>query len=104
MKRSDRLKTPLLGDNTGNWQQRHRSAILGNHPVAVMLRAWLDYADRYTARYDSGIGEDTVLGDEWAAIGRGLLGLLNGDCGQLDCGTVDGIIRAALIDDGFKAD
>lgn len=45
-----------------------------------------------------------VLGDHWADIGYALLGLLNGDCGALDCGTLDSIIRDNLQEAGFNPD
>lgn len=49
-----------------------------------------------------GIGEDYVLGPEWATIGRALLALLNGETGRLDCGTLDGIIRDTLRAEGTE--
>jgi len=69
-----------------------------------MLRGWLTYADRHQARYHSGIGADGVLGDEWAALGHAILGLLNGETGRLDCGTLDALIRGTLVAEGFGSD
>ena len=44
-----------------------------------------------------------MLGQEWAAMGRALLGLLNGETGRIDCGTLDGDIRRALERNGYEA-
>lgn len=91
--------------NMGNWQQRHLSALFtpreNEAGIVGMVKMWLHYADMRKLRFESGIGEDYVLGTEWDAIGRGLLGLLNGETGRLDCGTLDGCIRGALVAEGF---
>ena len=91
----------------GYWQ-RHEDAL--NHPrgvelpIAYMLGAWLLYADIHRERYRSGIGEDGVLGLEWAKIGAAIRGLLNGDCGRIDCGAVDAVICDTLKDEGIDPD
>jgi hypothetical protein len=76
--------------NSGGWQDRHDSAVAyprGFEAALVsMLTGWRNYAQRHYERYDMPIGDDGVLGPEWRAIGEALLGLLNGDCGRLDCG------------------
>jgi len=61
--------------------------------IVETLRALAEYADAHRDRYESEVGEDGVLGDHFEEIARGLLGLLNGETGRLDCGTVDGAIR-----------
>jgi hypothetical protein len=71
-------------------------------PLAHLLRAWLEYADAYAARYETGIGSDYVLGPAWARIGESLLVLLNGETGQLDPGAIDSLIRRVLDSEGFK--
>lgn len=91
----------------GYWQ-RHEDAL--NHPrgvelpIAYMLGAWLLYADIHRERYQSGIGKDGVLGPEWAKIGSALRGLLNGECGRIDCGAIDAVICDTLKDEGFDPD
>lgn len=50
------------------------------------------YADAHRARFDSPIGDDGVLGPCFRDWLTGLRGLLNGETGRLDCGTVDGLI------------
>lgn len=85
--------------------QQHRSASQRlNHPLVMMLRGWVQYAGKHKNRYGSGIGEDGVLGAEWEEIGRGLLGLLNGETDGLDCGSIDGNIRDALKAEGFTGE
>ena len=46
--------------------------------------------------YEFSIHADGVLGAAWAQIGEGLLGLLNGERGRLDGGTLDRAIRDLL--------
>jgi len=98
---------------SGQWGQRHfRGWTRGfngkgeNHESAIvrMVHSWAMYADAHAIRFESSIGEDYVLGPEWEAIGKGLLGLLNGETGELDCGTVDGMIRDILKANGFDGE
>lgn len=100
---------PHTASNMGGWQERHMAAVLrpvnhGEGTVGGLIRAWLDYADEHARHFESGIGEDGFLGKEWAAIGAAIRGLLNGDCGRLDCGTLDGILYNTLKDEGFNPD
>jgi hypothetical protein len=69
--------------------------------VVGMFKGWLAYAEAHAGSCGSIIGSDYVLGPEWEAIGQALLGLLNGETGRLDCGTLDREIRAALKEQGF---
>lgn len=89
------------------WVERHVAAIYTPYgheiPVISLLKGWLEYANTHRERYESGIGEDGFLGRHWEAIGFALLALLNGDCGRLDCGTLDGLIRSTLTAEGFDA-
>ena len=105
-------KTP----NTGGWQDRHRAEIRNAaaqvapiYPGPAVglvkgLQGWIDYAMAHAARFGSPIGEDYVLGPAWARWGFALRELLNGNCGQLDCGTLDAIIRGNLSEQGFDED
>jgi hypothetical protein len=85
-----------------DWKARHEQALRaptpGTHEAALvgMFGAWVAYAEAHRRAYDSPIGDDGVLGDEWRAIGHGLLGLLNGDLGRLDGGSMDRAIRTVL--------
>ncbi len=102
-----------LPDPNG-WQRRHFAAItdfslstlLGsgnsvrNHEKALvmMLQGWLAYADAHNNLCDgeSKIGDDGVLGPEWTEIGKALRGLLNGELGRLDGGTLDQLLLNAM--------
>lgn len=88
------------------WQTRHAETFRAwghfpanpapfGHEAAVVqgIKAAAIYADAHAARFGSPIGEDGVLGPCFASILAGLLGLLNGETGRLDCGTLDGLIR-----------
>jgi len=88
-----------------DWKQRHTEAMRAPRgrelAIVRMLQAWELYREQHRQAYESGIGDDGVLGPEWAAIGFAIRGLLNGDCGRLDCGTIDGGICDALTAEGF---
>jgi hypothetical protein len=54
--------------------------------------------------FESLIGEDYVLGPEWTQIGTAIRGLLNGETGRLDCGTLDGFILETMRENGVEKD
>lgn len=114
-----RAKADLRADkglaNMNGWQDRHNEAVTAYHlnthfrafePAIVgMLQAWALYAQDHKDRYDSPIGEDGVLGDEWKAIGLGIKGLLGGETGsRLDCGTLSTFISKTLAGNGISVD
>lgn len=104
----------LLADsslgNIGQWQGRHNQAVLHlgldspkifEAAIVYGLESWRRYAQDHQKRYESLIGDDGILGPHWQAIGLGLRGLLNGDCGpRLDCGTLDKFILDTLAANG----
>ncbi len=94
--------------NMGGWQQRHREALryptTAEQPIINMLAGWVGYATAHASRYQSSIGDDGVLGPAWAEVGSAIRRLLNGDCGRLDCGTLDHIISENLTRCGFDPD
>lgn len=63
-----------------------------------------EYAETYRDEYDSEIGDDGVLGDEWEKIASGLIGLLNGETGNVDPGNMDGDVRDLAKDVGLESD
>jgi hypothetical protein len=101
-------------DPTGYLRQHERTAALSRplgpykrpddrHGLAMslMVRGWAKYADAHRARFETGIGDDYVLGPEWSAIGFALIGLLNGELGGFDGGTLDAFLRDSLAAEGF---
>ncbi len=62
--------------------------------IAALFLGLNEYAEAHRDQYHSPVGDDGVLGEHWQAIASGLIGLLNGDTGRLDCGTLDGAIRS----------
>ena len=83
------------------WYARHLEALHTPHggfetALVAMLQGWLLYADTHAHRFGAGIGTDYVLSGGWEAVAGGLLGLLNGETGRLDCGLIDGLIRDTL--------
>ena len=102
------LANPRLPNDSG-WQTRHNNAAVRpragtEESLVAMLRGWATYAHVHKESYDSPIGDDGVLGPEWQAIGESLRGLLNGDIGRLDGGTVDSFIVDTLRDNGAEVD
>jgi hypothetical protein len=69
--------------------------------IARMLLVWAEYAGAHKMKFDSLIGEDYVLGVEWMAMGEAIRGLLNGETGNLDCGTLDAFILDTMRENGF---
>lgn len=67
-----------------------------------MLEVLSRYAGLHRELYGSPIGEDGVLGDHWHSMARGLIGLLNGETGDTDCGGFDHDIRAMAVEEGFS--
>lgn len=72
--------------------------------VVRMMDDWALYADSHFDHYDAPIGDDGFLGPEWEQIGKSLLAMLNGEMGDFDCGTLDGLIRDILTSQGFEGD
>lgn len=79
-----------------SWAQEHNAAIDGPKgfeiPILLALRAIRSYRSFHEQEYGSDISEDYVLGPELAELAQGLRGLLNGQTGRLDCGTIDGYL------------
>lgn len=87
------------GANSNGWADRQVDAVKGPHSgFEVALRSMLlglaEYADAHSRRYHSKIGDDGVLGREWAAMLSGARGLLNGELDRFDGGTLDKAILA----------
>jgi hypothetical protein len=62
------------------------------------------YADWHLAEYGTPIGHDYVLGEGFARILQGVRTLLNGDTGNLDCGTLDSMILDIASVNGIDPD
>lgn len=106
-----RANAKYTGDH---WKDAHNRAVAdvlegqARRPFETMLVsalfAWALYADDHRARYESPIGEDGVLGPKWRAIGLALRGLLNGELGRLDGGTLDAFILDTLKAEGVEVE
>ena len=91
-------------DNGTGWSMRHRQAwdkigappsshgsYMQEQAIISLIKAAAQYAQA-NSNEDYKIGEDHVLGRYWSEILQGIRGLLNGSCGRLDCGTLDGLL------------
>lgn len=95
--------------DTSGWKARHLAAVRGRDQarggaVAMGIDAWACYASEHRRRYEAPISEDGFLGPLWAEWGKALRGLLNGDMGNFDCGTLDSIIYDNAREQGFSPD
>jgi hypothetical protein len=81
-----------------------RRETLFGRQIVRMFDALRLYADCHRECYESPIGEDYVIGEHWKQMASGLLGLLNGETGTLDCGTWDRNIRRLAKENGFTAE
>ena len=90
------------------WKKRHRAAMAHPKPVSEeealvnLLRGLDGYVLAYKGRFESNLSNDAVLGPAWLDMAKGLIDLLNGPAGRLDCGTVDSMVRAMSSEAGFK--
>ena len=73
-------------------------------PIIHIANGLDQYAEQHKARYESPIGDDSVLGEYFKQIAEGLLGLLNGECGRLDCGSMDVAIREIASENNVELD
>ena len=92
--------------NDTGWQARHIQAWHSIKGPAANIKRLVEalgmYADSHYARYESRIGEDGFLGPAWLAMLKACRVLLNGETGGLDCGTVDGLLCAMALNEGFS--
>ncbi len=101
---------PIIGDTECVGAQEHRRAWAGSYTgrlgfgsaLRSIIGGWAGYAIAYKAKCGSFVGEDGVFGPEWQAIGHALLGLLNGELGGWDGGSLDANIRDCLKANGCE--
>lgn len=92
--------------NDTGWQDRHFAAWLSARPgpaqnIRRMIEAIGGYADSHAARYESSIGADHFLGVAWLDMLKACRVLLNGETAGLDCGTIDALLCAMAMNEGF---
>lgn len=78
------------------------NAMQKGHPLLIMADCLTQLACLHKARFGCPIAQDYVLGPEWKSAWEGVHGLLNGDYGPIDNGTVSSILYEALEVAGFK--
>ena len=96
------MRTIKVAESTtaNNWAYRHNKA------VACPTKAEKGILDACSALEamagsHAAISQDGVLGDCWLKILHGVRGMLNGETGRLDCGTVDGWLVRLALEHGF---
>lgn len=60
--------------------------------IPSLVIAYGTYADQYFERFESKLGEDTLLGNHFRNIGVAILGLLDGPLGDLDSIWIEHIV------------
>lgn len=105
---TDSLVNTRTKDFKGNrWGEKHCNAWRGGGAagaLAAMVVGAATYADIHFRGHESSIGNDGVLGEEWLAILQAINGLLNGEVGALDCGTVHSLLRVMAENEGLRLD
>lgn len=91
------------------WATAHRAARFNPLPgferaIVCAIDALQWYAEAHAKRWGSKLGEDYVLGEAWESALRGVLALLNGETGRLDCGLLDRELRAMYLEAGFEGE
>lgn len=91
------------------WGEAHAQAMVNPRPgferaLVRMITGLAEYADEHAKRYESPVGEDGFIGDLWEDIAKGIVGLFNGEHGRLDAGTIDGLLRAIVTENGLNGD
>lgn len=64
--------------------------------LRLLLLGWEEYAYAHQKEFGSLIGDDGVLGEHWTDIARGIHGLLDGNTGGWDAGSIDHNLREIL--------
>lgn len=72
--------------------------------ILTMLYGLAQYADAVRASGNDPVGHDHVLGEYWKDSLHAVGGLLDGDTGRLDAGTVSATIGALAAREGFNPD
>jgi len=108
-----RYRYPTTNDRgqlTANASE-HERAIYGPpskwHPLLSLVVAWERYADEHETRYDSPIGQDSILGPYWAETGLAIKRLFDGETGGIDAGSVanniaDMITAQGIANNGYE--
>lgn len=93
------IESAKIRDHVGlNWAIEHNKAVTAPKefelPIVSIFNAIQKYCRQHEAAYGSPIGDDSYLGENAIVpMIRGLLAILNGNAGRLDCGAVDKAIR-----------
>lgn len=74
------------------------------HPLNMIRQGLQAYATAHRIAYDSDLGDDYVLSENWKEIASGLLGLLNGETGNIDRGAFDSSVRDLARRNGIDLD
>ena len=93
-------------DRLNQWKLRHAAAFRDPNPeelpIVSLVSAFISYAEHAKTKFDWDIGNDGVLGPHWLAIGKGIVGLLDGPMGtRLDGGTLWSAIDMTLKEYGY---
>lgn len=103
---ADALPAPWALRHCQAWGHRHPWNLPPNESferaLVAMIQAAALYADAHAERYGDAIGNDGVLGAHLAEVLSGIRGLLNGEAGRLDCGTLDAMVLAIVRTAGLN--
>lgn len=97
----------LRGHKEEAWAKLHWERwVMGGNKWASTLRKLIEglalYADGYSEVYRTPIGEDAVMGKAWRDAVLAIRGMLDGECGGLDCGTLDTMLLDMIRREGME--
>lgn len=88
-----------------DYGKRHATAWNANTAgIPSLILSLGGYADKHSARNGAKVGTDGVLGRYWRDGARAVLGLLNGELGNLDGALTERTLRAIAEHNGVNLD
>jgi len=93
-----------MGTHVTTWQERHYAALAAPRGPERSIVALMEGMDKYLTHSHLDIRRDYVLGESFGQILEGFIGLLNGETGRLDCGSLDTWARTCADQIGYDLD
>ncbi len=84
------------------WGKLHCDAWYKKPPVAQLIEAAANYADKHQDRFESRLGDDSFLGPAWVDTILSIRTMLNGELDGMDGGTLDKLLGDMLALEGYN--
>jgi hypothetical protein len=90
------------------WAERHLAAWRNPEGFEIALKSLIvglhHYGRSMRVEFATLASEDSFLGPAFVEIARSIVVLLNGKLGRFDGGTLDALVRAICVENGFELD